>query len=83
MRGEDPEKGKTLSEVTLREGETQDSLLKRFNTAVQKSGLLREVKRKRFFESPVYILGLNLLMGTLVSGACKLLSSQSTVNGAF
>ena len=51
MRGEDPEKGKTLSEVTLREGETQDSLLKRFNTAVQKSGLLREVKRKRFFVS--------------------------------
>jgi len=40
-----------LSQVTLREGETQDSLLKRFNTVVQRSGLLREAKRKRFFVS--------------------------------
>ena len=44
-------KGNDLSQVTLREWETQESLLKRFNTAVQRSGLLRDAKRKRFFVS--------------------------------
>ncbi|MBI2867895.1 MAG: 30S ribosomal protein S21 [Chloroflexi bacterium] len=38
-------------EVTLREGESQESLLKRFNSLVQRSGVLREAKRKRFFIS--------------------------------
>jgi ribosomal protein S21 len=37
--------------VTLREGETQEALLKRFQRSVQNSGLLREVKAKRFFIS--------------------------------
>jgi len=37
--------------VNLREGETQESLLKRFTTMVQRSGVLREAKRKRFFVS--------------------------------
>ena len=37
-----------MSQVTLRENETQESLVKRFTTAVQKSGLLREAKKKRF-----------------------------------
>ncbi|MDO8530670.1 MAG: 30S ribosomal protein S21 [Dehalococcoidia bacterium] len=38
-------------DVILREGETQESLLKRFTTKVQRSGILREAKRKRFFVS--------------------------------
>ncbi|MFC1935500.1 30S ribosomal protein S21 [Chloroflexota bacterium] len=37
--------------MTLREGETQESLLKRFNSVVQRSGLLRDAKKKRFFVS--------------------------------
>jgi len=37
--------------VTLREGEPPESLLKRFTRAVQNSGLLREVRQKRFFIS--------------------------------
>ena len=37
--------------VTLREGETQEALLRRFQRSVQNSGLLREVKGKRFFIS--------------------------------
>jgi ribosomal protein S21 len=37
--------------VTLREGETQEGLLKRFQRGIQNSGLLREVKAKRFFIS--------------------------------
>ena len=36
-------------EVTLHEGETQDSLLRRFQKMVQMSGVLREVKANRHF----------------------------------
>ncbi len=38
-------------DVKLRDGETQESLLKRFTTMVQRSGVLRDAKRKRFFVS--------------------------------
>jgi ribosomal protein S21 len=38
-------------EVYLREGETPDSLLRRFQMAVQKSGILREAKAHRWFMS--------------------------------
>ncbi|HEX2032724.1 MAG TPA: 30S ribosomal protein S21 [Chloroflexota bacterium] len=37
--------------VSLRDGESQEGLLKRFQRSVQNSGLLREVKAKRFFIS--------------------------------
>src|SRR5919202_6829542 len=37
--------------VSLRDGETQEALLRRFQRSVQNSGLLREVKGKRFFIS--------------------------------
>ena len=40
-----------MDQVTLHEGESQESLLKRFNTMVQRSGVLREAKRKRYFLS--------------------------------
>ncbi|MBI4186063.1 MAG: 30S ribosomal protein S21 [Chloroflexi bacterium] len=39
------------SEVTLREGESQDSLLRRFQRAIQMEGILREAKAHRFFVS--------------------------------
>ena len=38
-------------EVYLREGETQDSLLKRFQRTIQMSGILRELKANRHFVS--------------------------------
>src|SRR5215208_1740453 len=37
--------------VSAREGETQEALLRRFQRSIQNSGLLREVKSKRFFVS--------------------------------
>ena len=38
-------------EVFIREGETQDSLLRRFQRMVQVSGILREAKAHRYFLS--------------------------------
>ncbi len=38
-------------EVSIREGESQDSLLRRFQRVVQTSGILREVKAHRYFLS--------------------------------
>jgi len=38
-------------EVYLREGETQDSLLRRFQRMVQMSGIMREAKSHRHFIS--------------------------------
>ena len=37
--------------VELREGESQESLLSRFNKMIQRSGLMREVKSHRHFIS--------------------------------
>ena len=37
--------------VTLRPGESQESLLKRFRKDVTKEGILRDVRRKRWFVS--------------------------------
>lgn len=37
--------------VVLREGESAESLLTRFRAAVTRSGVLREVKGRRFFRS--------------------------------
>lgn len=37
--------------VEPREGESFDQLLRRFKTSMDKSGILREYKRKRFFKS--------------------------------
>jgi len=38
-------------QVQIREGESQDSLLRRFQKVVQTSGILREVKAQRHFIS--------------------------------
>jgi ribosomal protein S21 len=39
------------SQVWIREGESQDSLLRRFQKTVQTSGILREAKAHRHFIS--------------------------------
>ena len=38
-------------EVTVREGESQDALLRRFQRVVQMGGILREAKAHRYFLS--------------------------------
>lgn len=40
-----------MASVTLRQNESQDSLLKRFRKKVVKSGVLSNVRRKRWFVS--------------------------------
>ncbi len=41
-----------MSEVRLAEGETFDSLIRRFNKRVQQDGILSEIRRRQHFESP-------------------------------
>ena len=40
-----------MAVVTLRNGESQDSLLRRFRKKVVKSGVLSTIRRKRWFVS--------------------------------
>ena len=40
-----------LAFVSLREGEEPEALLKRFQTSMQRSGILRELRNRRFFRS--------------------------------
>ncbi len=40
-----------MSEVTLRDGENGDSLINRFRSTVQRAGILKELKDRRFFKS--------------------------------
>ena len=42
---------RSLSFVTLRDGEDPEQLLKRFQTQMQRSGILRELRNRRFFRS--------------------------------
>ena len=37
--------------VTQRDGEDSEALLKRFQTTMQRSGILRELRNRRFFRS--------------------------------
>ncbi len=37
--------------VTLREGEDPESLLKRFQSSMQRSGIMRELRNRRFYRS--------------------------------
>jgi len=46
------ERGETLSQVVVREGENFDSLLRRFNKRVQMDGILSEARRRSHFEKP-------------------------------
>ena len=40
-----------LAFVTLREGEDPESLLKRFQSSMQRSGIMRELRNRRFYRS--------------------------------
>ena len=41
-----------MADVRIAEGETFDSLLRRFNKRVQQDGILSEIRRRQHFESP-------------------------------
>ncbi len=41
-----------MTDVLLGEGESFDSLLRRFNRKVQQDGVLSEARRRQYFESP-------------------------------
>lgn len=41
-----------MSGVRLREGESFESLMRRFRKVVTKDGILQEVKRLQFYEKP-------------------------------
>ena len=41
-----------MARVTLSEGESFESMLKRFNKRVQQDGILSEFRRRERFESP-------------------------------
>ena len=43
--------GVHLSFVTIRDGEDGEMLVKRFQTAMQRSGILRELRNRRYFRS--------------------------------
>ncbi len=40
-----------MAYVTLRDGEDPEGLLKRFQTMLQRSGVLRDLRDRRFFRS--------------------------------
>ena len=40
-----------MAHVSLREGEDPEVLLKRFQTTMQRSGILRELRNRRFFRT--------------------------------
>jgi small subunit ribosomal protein S21 len=41
-----------LSEVKVREGETFESALRRFNKKIKQNGVLSEVRRREHYEKP-------------------------------
>ena len=41
-----------MSEVTVKENESIDSALRRFNRKVQQDGIFAEIRRKEYYEKP-------------------------------
>ena len=41
-----------MTQVTIEQGESFDSLLRRFNKKVQRDRVMSEARRRRFFEKP-------------------------------
>lgn len=41
-----------MSEVTIRENESFEAALKRFNRQIQQSGILAEARRRKHYEPP-------------------------------
>jgi len=41
-----------MAGITVREGESYESFMRRFRRACEKAGILRDVKRREYFEKP-------------------------------
>jgi|UniRef100_A0A7C6EA89 small subunit ribosomal protein S21 len=41
-----------MSGITVRNGEPYESFIRRFRRACERAGILREVKRREYFEKP-------------------------------
>ena len=41
-----------MAGITVREGESYESFMRRFRRACEKAGILRDVKRREHFEKP-------------------------------
>jgi small subunit ribosomal protein S21 len=54
-RGWSGEGGRGLTRVIVKESETFETALKRFNKQVQADRVLSEIRRRRFFEKPSVI----------------------------
>ena len=46
------EGGKSVSEVYVKENESLDNALKRFKRSCQKSGVLADLRKKEYYQSP-------------------------------
>ena len=46
------EKGATLLRIEMRTGETSEKLVQRFKRSVAKEGILRQIKKRKFYEKP-------------------------------
>lgn len=47
-----PEKGRALLRVTMNSGESTEKLVQRFKRTVAREGILKEIKKRRFYEKP-------------------------------
>ena len=47
-----PEGGKQMSEIHVKENETLDNALKRFKRSCQKDGVLNDLRKKEYYQSP-------------------------------
>jgi len=41
-----------MAGITVREGESYESFMRRFRRACERAGILRDVKRREFYEKP-------------------------------
>lgn len=41
-----------MSGITIKEGEPYESFIRRFRRACERAGILREVKRREYYEKP-------------------------------
>ena len=47
-----PRKEPSLLRITLRSGDTTEKLIQRFKRSVAKEGILKECKKRKFYEKP-------------------------------
>ena len=69
--------------VNLREGEDPEALLKRFQTSMQRSGILRELRNRRFFRTGGSSGRRGSRQGWISSGVCDASDADADVKYYF